>query len=387
MTDRIARLQQTLAAREIDLAIFTANADIYYLSGSVQPLYLLVPRVGAPFLLARKAIGRIAEESRLPVHAFVGTKDLLAILDATGVRGARRVGYTLDTTAFATVERLRGLFPEAETADVSWEARALRMVKDADEIAIFRRAAGVMAELPARLRRLFRPGMTELELSAALEYEHRLAGHDSLIRLRREGTEMSAHGVVNAGGRTLAGTKFEGICGGTGLSPAVPYGATRTPIAPGEPIVVDIAFQMEGYHLDQTRLACWGEPSAEVAAAYAAMLEIEATVLQAMRPGALWQDVFALSAEMAAAHGYADVYMGSGHDQVRFVGHGVGLELDEPPFLAPKMPYPLEPGMVIAIEPKVALPGVGVVGIEDTVLVTETGVESITTCAREIVVL
>jgi Xaa-Pro aminopeptidase len=79
--------------------------------------------------------------------------------------------------------------------------------------------------------------------------------------------------------------------------------------------------------------------------------------------------------------------MGSGHDQVRFVGHGVGLELDEPPFLAPKMPYPLEPGMVIAIEPKVALPGVGVVGIEDTVLVTETGVESITTCAREIVVL
>ncbi len=198
---------------------------------------------------------------------------------------------------------------------------------------------------------------------------------------------MSGSGVCVAGVRTLAGTKFEGVCGGTGLSPAVPYGATETIIAEGEPIVLDFAFVRHGYHIDQTRMASWGRPSDTVQRAYEAMLDVQQRVFDALRPGTRWEDVYAIALARAAESGYADTFMGVGREQVSFVGHGVGLELDEPPFLAPRMPYPLEVGMTIAVEPKVALPGIGVVGIEDTIVVRDGAPDRLTTCSQEWIVL
>lgn len=388
LTARLQKLQAMLARREIDLAVLQFATDLYYYTGSVQPLYLLVPQTGDPCLVARKALTRITEEApQLALSAFGGSKELAAIAERLGGTTAQRVACTLDTASSATVQRLARLFPQAEIVDCSWDMRTLRMVKDAEEIGILARAGQILAHIPALVREHFRPGITELELSAALEHAFRLQGHDMLIRSRREGMEMSACGVVSAGVRTLAGTKFEGICGGTGLSPAVPYGATRTPIAPGEPILIDIAFVLEGYHCDQTRQACWGQPSAAITRAYNAMLQIQHAVFAALRPGGTWEEIYALSAAMAADLGYADTYMGVGREQVKFVGHGVGLELDEPPFLAPGMPALLENGMTLAIEPKVALPGIGVIGIEDTVVMREDGMERLTPCAQEMVVL
>jgi Xaa-Pro aminopeptidase len=261
------------------------------------------------------------------------------------------------------------------------------MVKTPEEIALLIRAAAIMDKLPELLREHFTPGMSELALSAVLEYEFRRQGHDALIRPRREGVEMSACGVCVSGVRTLAGTKFEGICGGTGLSPAVPFGATEHPIVRGEPILLDFAFVLGGYHLDQTRMACWGQPSDTVRRAYEAMLAVEQTVFDMLRPGTTWEAVYARALAQATELGYADTFMGCGREQVCFVGHGVGLELDEPPFLAPRMPYPLEAGMTLAIEPKVALPDIGVVGIEDTVVVRDGAPERLTTCSREFIVL
>ena len=385
---RLAALQLALTRREIALAVLTDNTDIFYYTGSVQPQYLLVPVQGDPLVLARKALTRITREvAHLPVRVFAGTQDLLAILEAAGLSNVRRLGLTLEVASYTTVQRLQRLLPHAELVDVSWDIRTLRMVKSPEEIEIFTRAGRVMAQIPEFVRRAFRPGMSELELSAALEYALRLQGHGTLFRCRREGVEMSAYGVCAAGERTLAGTKFEGICGGEGLSAAVPYGASAAVIERGSSIVIDFAFVLEGYHLDQTRMACWGEACPEVARAFSAMLEVQQAILQVMTPGALWEKVYRAAVSMAEAQGYADSFMGVGREQVKFVGHGVGLAIDEPPFLAPKMPYPLEVGMVIAVEPKVALPGIGVVGIEDTVVIREVGPEFLTVCPREIITL
>lgn len=385
---RLSRLQDELAAREIDVLAITVNSDLLYYTGSVNPLYLLVPASGEPLLLARKGIERIGGEVPfLPCRAFTSGSELRELVSA-GIRGpARKLAYTLDTTSYATVQRLQQLFPGAKLVDWSWEMRTLRMVKSAEEIDAFRRAAEVPARLPEILKAHFCPGITELELGVEVERALRLGGHSGLIRCRREGIELSGGGVLTGGVRSLAGTKFDGVCAGVGLSPAAPYGATTDVIAPGEPINIDFACVVDGYHLDQTRIACWGEPSAEIRTAYDHMSEILDACLDAMRPGVAWEAIFTLAAARAEALGYADVFMGAGRDQVKFIGHGVGLELDEPPFLAPRMPYPLEAGMVIAVEPKVALPGIGVVGIEDTVLVTPEGTERITRCPREIIVL
>ena len=105
-----------------------------------------------------------------------------------------------------------------------------------------------------------------------------------------------------------------------------------------------------------------------------------------MKPGAVWENIYNLAVEMASEAGFADTFMGSGTERVRFVGHGVGLELDEPPYLAFGMKYELQEGMVIAVEPKVALPGIGIVGIEDTVVVRESGVEPMTFASKDFIV-
>jgi Xaa-Pro aminopeptidase len=385
---RIGGLQQHLAEQHIDLVVLNLNTDIYYYTGSVQPLYLLVPASGEPVALARKAVERIGEEApHVRAEGFAGTKDLTATLRRYGLVPAARVGFTLDTAAYATVSRLQGILGGSEIIDVSWDIRTLRMVKSASEIAVQAKAGEIMAELPELLREGFEPGMTELELTALIENHFRLHGHAAFIRCRREGIEMSGFGVCSGGGNSLAGTKFDGICAGVGLSPAAPYGAGDHPIKPTEPVILDFAFNLAGYHVDQTRMFSWGMPSAQVLKAYGAMISIQQSIFAGLTPGRLWEEIYDNAVELAGKLGYGEIFMGIGAERVKFVGHGVGLELDEPPYLAPKMKYPIQEGMMIAVEPKVAIPNVGVVGIEDTVLIRSNRAERITLCTTDFIVV
>lgn len=379
LNTRIASLKRHLASKEIDLAILSQNSDIYYYAGSVQPLYLMIPADGEPFALARKAITRIsAEVKHLAIEPFSGGKDLAAILARRGLTNAHRIGLTLDTISYASATRLLRLFPQAEMQDIAWDIRMLRAVKSESEIAIQRKAGEIMARVPEIVASSLEPGITELELSALIESYFRLNGHGSLVRFRREGIELPGFGVCSSGINSLAGTKFEGICAGVGLSSGTPYGAGNDPIANGTTIILDFAFNLDGYIIDQTRMACIGKPSAEVAKAYDAMLEIEQELIGLLRPGTIWEDVYNHAVKLADKMGYTDTFMGFGTERVKFVGHGVGTELDEPPYLAPEMKYELKAGMVLAIEPKVALPGIGVIGPEDTLVVREGNPEYLT---------
>ncbi|MHB9107054.1 MAG: M24 family metallopeptidase [Armatimonadota bacterium] len=387
LTLRLHKLQDLLAGREIDLAILHYATDLVYYTGSSLPLYLLVPQKGEARVVARKALARIAEEVALPLSAFSSSKEMAAIFTEVGAGEAAKVGLTLDTLSYNTVQRLQPLFPRAEMVDLAWDIRTLRMVKSPDEIAVIARGGRVMGAMADLIREHFRPGITELELSAALEYAFRRQGNEMVIRCRREGMEMAGCGVCTAGLNTLAGTKFEGVCGGVGLSSAVPFGVTAEPIPPHTPVLIDYGFVLEGYHIDQTRMACWGEPPAEAQRAFDAMLEVEEVVFAALCPGTPWEEIYRVAVDRAAQLGHAEGFMGLGSEQVKFIGHGVGLELDEPPILAPRMQQPLEAGMVLAIEPKVALPGLGMVGIEDTVVLREDGIERLTVCPREMVIV
>lgn len=384
--ERINRLQEVLRSKEIDLAIINQNSDLYYYTGSVQPLYLVLSPHEAGVVLARKAIQRIqGEVVHLQVEAFNNSKDLLAILSRRGWNQAKRIGFALDQISYASVQRWRQLIPGAEVADLSWELRSLRLVKSEAEIRIQAKAGEIMAGLPEVVKSGFRPGMSELELSAVIEKYLREMGHTGLVRCRREGIEMGL-GVCSAGLNSLTGTKFDGVCAGIGTSAAVSFGAGWEPIPRGAPVTLDYAFNLDGYHVDQTRMFCWGEPAAEVVAAYQRMIAIEESILEVLKPGAAWEEAYRKAEQLAAEYGYSAEFMGLGAEKVRFVGHGIGLELDEPPFIAPKMEQLLEENMVIAIEPKVALAGVGVVGIEDTVVVKQNGPELLTPCSKDMIV-
>lgn len=385
--ERINHLQDKLKAKGIDLAIISQNSDLYYYTGSVQPLYCIISADGPGYVLARKAIKQIETEARhLKLEAFNNTKDLIAIINRLQLNKAKQIGFTLDTISYASVQRWRQLFPGAAVVDFSWDIRSLRLAKSEAEIGIQAKAGMIMAQLPEVVKSGFRPGMSELDLSAVIERFMRENGHAGLVSCHREGIQIGL-GVCSAGVNSLAGTKFDGVCTGTGTSPAVPYGAGRAPIPKGVPVTLDYAFNLEGYHIDQTRMFCWGEPSAEVIKAYQGMAAIEQSILELLQPGATWERAYQRAVQLADEQGYAEGFMGLGAEKVRFVGHGIGLELDEPPFIAAKMEQLLEENMVVAIEPKVALAGIGVVGIEDTVVVKQEGLQLLTTCPKEFIII
>lgn len=385
--DRIEKLYRLFGEKKVDLMILTANTDLYYYSGSVAPLYFLAPADGDPILIARKAVDRIASEApHLRLEVFGSSKELKAILTKYGFDSSKRIGFTLDSISYASVQRWLELLPDATPVDISWEVRALRMVKSASELKILSKAGEIMAGLAEVVKACFKPGISEVELSALIEGFMRIQGHTGLVRCRREGIEMG-FGVCSSGRNSLSGTKFDGVCAGSGISPAVPYGSSFRLIGRGEPVTLDYAFNLDGYHVDQTRMLCWGEPTEQIAAAYEAMVRVERQIFAAMKPGAGWSDIYDLAVNLAREEGYEKEFMGLGTEKVRFVGHGIGLELDEPPFIAPKQQYSLEEGMVVAIEPKVALADIGVVGIEDTVVIRADGVEPLTRCPAELIVI
>ena len=384
---RIVKLQNQLTEARVDLLVLNQNADLYYYTGSLQPLYLMVPQQGEAFVIARKALEQIAAEIPwLRLETFTSTSDLKGILNRYQLERVQRVGFTCDKTAYATVQRWQQLFNQAEVVDLSWDMRYLRMVKSEAEIGVQAKAGVIMAEMPQLVRERFRPGMTELDLSAVIEDYLRRHGHGGLVRCHREGIEMN-YGVCAAGLNMLAGTKFDGVCSGVGLSAAVPYGASDQPIAKNTPVILDFALNYRGYHLDQTRMFSWGEPDAAVYDAYQAMVRIEKALCLSLIPGKPWSAIYDQALELVIAAGYEQEFMGIGEEKVRFVGHGVGLELDEPPLLAPRMDYQLSAGMVLALEPKVTLPEIGVIGIEDTVVVTESGYRLLTTASSEFIVI
>jgi Xaa-Pro aminopeptidase len=146
----------------------------------------------------------------------------------------------------------------------------------------------------------------------------------------------------------------------------------------GEPVLLDWTGVFDGYVVDMTRIAVIGDLAPELERAFEVALSIQGEVAGALRPGATGEELWERARALAEEAGLADRFMGPRGDQARFVGHGVGLELDELPVLAPGHEDPLVENQVVAIEPKFVFPGEGAVGIENTWLVTRRGGEKLT---------
>jgi Xaa-Pro aminopeptidase len=172
--------------------------------------------------------------------------------------------------------------------------------------------------------------------------------------------------------------------GGLGLSPAFPVGASLKVMRAHEPILVDFGTCFHGYQADETRMFSIGKMGQKFIDACKACKEIHDAVLEETRLGADCEAIFMKTLQLAQKLGYKDSYLGPPGLQTRFIGHGIGLELNELPFIAQGQSYPLEEGMTFAMEPKIVFPGEGSAGLENTVLVTERGYEILTPAEQEI---
>jgi Xaa-Pro aminopeptidase len=370
---RISRFQAALAERGLSGALLLNAVDELYLAGTRQNGALFVPVAGAPVLLVRKSLARARAESAVEdVRPFPPSRELAAALRPSG-----RIGVALDATPAATVEWWRRQLAGAELVDAGAILRDQRSVKSEAEIATMREGArwfcGVFAEIPSFLR----PGMREVDASAEIEYRMRRAGNEGVPRLRAYNAELFV-GLAVAGDGATAPGYFDGPVVGAGLSAAYPQGASARTIRAGEPVLFDFTAVHGGYVVDMTRIAVCGALDPALVRAFDVARAIQDELARRLRPGVVCADLWEHAKAMAEQARLADFFMGPPGDQARFVGHGVGLELDELPVLAPGFTATLRAGQTVALEPKFVFPGSGAVGIENTFVVRDDGGEKLT---------
>ena len=366
--ERVFRLQVMLQSKSIHAALFILPIDVYYFAGTRQNAILWIPAEGEPMLLVRKSLSRAREESPIAdIRPFPSSKEFASLFSEDQVT----IGMTFDALPVQQHTFYSRALPGRSFVDISMTLRELRSVKSPFELEQLRYSAGKLASVFAEVPNFLKAGMRELDLSAEMEYRLRKAGHEGYVRMRAFNQELFFGLAVSSGG--LNGGFFDGPVTGKGLSSASPHGASCDEIPVNQPILLDFGGVFNGYIADMTRMFVIGKLDAELQRAFDVAIEIQEMVCQGMKPGVICEELFLSAAAMAEHAGLGSCFMGMPGEQAKFVGHGVGLELDELPVLAKGFTVPLQAAQVIAVEPKFVIPGKGVIGIENTFVVTDEG--------------
>ncbi len=260
------------------------------------------------------------------------------------------------------------------------------MVKSPYEIAQIRKACGVLDQVMQEARRTIRPYMTELEVDSLLTALARRLGHQGHIRMRGYNQEMFCAHVL-CGKTAAAPSSLNTPLSGLGTTPAIAQGASFNIITENQPLIIDFGVGINGYVTDMTRTFVIGRLSPQLSDAYSFAREVKRFMEQWVAPGKPCSQLYEEIMELVVRAGYQDHFMGSKGQQVAFVGHGIGLEIDEYPVIAPNFHEEFKENMVFAFEPKLVFPDVGAVGVEDDYLVTKEGVERLTTFDDDLLVI
>ena len=270
-----------------------------------------------------------------------------------------------------------------ELVDISLLNRQLRSVKSSTELELLRRSGASLSAVFAEVPQFLAAGMREIDLAAEFECRLRKAGSEGYVRMRAFNQELFQGLAVSTGGPSFG--FFDGAVTGLGLSNASPHGSSQEVIERNTPVLLDYTGVFQGYITDMTRIFVIGDLDEELKHAFEVSLSIQEKLQASLKPGAICEDLFLQAVELAEKSGLKDNFMGMPGEQARFVGHGVGLELDEFPVLAQGFKMPLQQGQTVAIEPKFVFPEKGVIGIENTFAVTAKGGEKLTEMTDNIV--
>jgi Xaa-Pro dipeptidase len=310
--------------------------------------------------------------------------------DAAAVLG-RACGHTYMETEIVTIGilgRLRKHFDLGEIRSLDRVVQAARAVKSPYELFWLRRAGKAHQEfLETVVPMLLREGVSEADFVAEVYAEMVKYGHQGISRFAMFQTEMVA-GQVAFGENSLYPTSFDGPGGSKGISPAVPLlGSRERTLRRGDLVFVDVGFGMNGYHSDKTQVYLFGgQLPQEAVNAHRKCVEIQSQAAALLKPGAVPAEIYQ-TVMSGLDDDFKRNFMGYGQQRVAFLGHGIGLQVDEPPVIAEGFREPLLEHMVIALEPKKGIPGVGTVGVEDTYIVTPDGGQCINGGGRGVIVL
>lgn len=385
---RCKRLQELMAESGLDAVIMAQNADLFYFTGTIQSGCLYVPASGQPLYLVRRDINRARMESGLmELVPFSSPKDIPEIVARYGYPEPVRIGLEFDVLPVSFFERYRKVWPQALFLDATPLIRQVRMIKSHYEIHLMQDAADQVHNVYLRAKEAIREGITDIELAAELEYTARTHGHTGLIRMRVFNGEM-LFGHTFSGVDSAVPAYTDTPLGGMGPSPCFGQGASHKQIGRNEPVIIDFAGNVDGYLVDQTRVFAIGGLSPRLRKGFDDMLKVQECMKELAADGIAWGELYDRCHALAMDMGYADSFMGAKGSQVSFIGHGVGIEIDEYPFIAKGFKdQTLKTGMAWAFEPKVVFPGEGAVGIENTFYLGSNGLKQLTRSEDDLVIL
>lgn len=382
LKQRRDKIRVLMAQQGIDAALFTCNVNLIYTYGQVVSGYLYLPLNDSARLFIKRP-NNIEGEHIRPIRKPEQLPDLLT---EQGLPLPQRLMLEGDELSFNEYRRLAACFPSAEVLPCgSALVRQARSVKTELEIELFRRSGLAHSKAYAQIPAVYRPGMTDRELSIEIERLMRLEGNLGIFRVFGQSMEIFM-GSLLAGDNAAAPSPYDFALGGEGMDPALPGGANNTPLQEGQSLMVDLGGNFYGYMGDMSRVFSIGRLPQQAYDAHQLCLDIQDAIADMARPGVVCEDLYNKAIDMVTRAGMADYFMGVGQ-KAKFIGHGIGLEINEAPVIAPRMKQELEPGMVFALEPKIVLPGVGPVGIENSWAVGAEGLEKLTICEESIIEL
>ena len=375
------KIRSLMVSQGIDAALITCNANLIYTYGCVVSGYLYLP-LHSPALLFFKRPNNITGEHSFPIRK---PEQIVDILKEKGLPLPTKLMLEGDELPYTEYVRLAGLFPDAEVVNGTPLIRQARSVKTAIEIEMFRRSGMAHAKAYEQIPFAYYPGMTDIEFSIEIERLMRLQGCLGIFRVFGRSMEIFM-GSLLAGDNAAVPSPYDFALGGKGLDPSLPGGVSGTLLQAGQCFMVDMGGNFYGYMGDMSRVFSIGKLPEQAYAAHQTCLETQEEIVAMAKPGTVCEDMYNKAIEIVTKAGFADYFMGV-DQKAKFIGHGIGLEINEMPVLAPRMKQELEPGMVFALEPKIVLPGIGPVGIENSWAVTTDGLEKLTLCKEEIIEL
>ena len=374
------KIRALMAQQGIDAALITCNANLIYTFGRVISGYLYLPLNDSARLFIKRP-NTLEGEHIFPIRKPEQLPDLLK---ECGLPMPHKLMLEGDELPYVEYKRLEACFPDTEVVPYGTALiRQARSVKTEMEIELLHRSAIAHAKAYEQIPSVYKAGMTDLQLSIEVERLMRLEGCLGIFRVFGRSMEIFM-GSVLAGDNAAVPSPYDFALGGKGLDPSLPSGASGNLLQPGQSVMIDLGGNFYGYMCDMSRVYSIGKLPDEAYAAHQACLDVQAAVTAMANPGVRCEELYDVAIETITKAGFADYFMGV-EQKAKFIGHGIGLEINEAPVLAPRIKQELEPGMVFALEPKVVLPTIGPVGIENSWVVTADGVKKLTDAPEEII--
>lgn len=378
LESRMGRFRARMDAANPDweIAAVFSKINLYYFTGTMQDGLLIIPRNDDAVFWVRRSHERALDESRFPrIQPMESFRDAAASIKKL----PSTVFLEMEIVPLALYQRFRKHFPFANVRPADAQIGAVRAVKSPFELALLEKAGEVHRRvLEERVPKLLEEGMSEADLGAALFSILIAEGHHGVARFGMFDTEIVL-GHIAFGESSIYPTCFNGPGGNYGMSAAVPLlGNRRRKLKRGDLVFIDIGCGVDGYHTDKTMTYMFGQSIPDDAiAAHNRCVEIQNDLASRLKPGAVPSQIYRTIMSGLDAK-FKDDFMGFGRRRVKFLGHGIGLWVDELPVIAEGFDDPLEEGMALAIEPKKGIKEVGMVGIENSFLVTPQGGRCIT---------